>query len=271
MAGVATECSKGVVKGSRIKVPARGISAHRGACDTCPENTLDAFREAINVGAHIIEIDVKFTKDRELVVIHDNTVNRTTNGEGNVSDYTLSEIKRLDAGNWKSSEFKGTQVPTLKETLNIMPENFLLIFDIKGGKELVERVLELVVEDNRLHQSVFLNSGPVLKAIRTINPNVLINIAGPRNDMSKYVNMAIELKADIANVTGTDTTEFLEHMKKLHKNGIRLQNSVVNSPEELRKLFAAGIDFCLTNELHMMMKVAEEFGIKPMKPEFRSK
>jgi glycerophosphoryl diester phosphodiesterase len=271
LAGVATECSKGVVKGSRIKFPARGISAHRGACDTCPENTLAAFREAINVGAHIIEIDVQFTKDRELVIIHDNTVNRTTNGDGKVSGYTLAEIKRLDAGNWKSSEFKGEQVPTLKETLNIMPENTWLLFDIKGGKELAERVLEMIGEENRLNQSIFLNSGPVLKSLRTINPNILINIAGPRGDMWKYVNMATELKADLANVTGTDTTEFLEQMKKLHKNGIRLQNSVVNSPEELRKLFAAGIDFSLTNELHMMMKIVEEFGIKPLKPKFRSK
>ena len=231
-----------------------------------------AIREAVNVGAHVIELDIHFTKDRELVVIHDGTVNRTTDGEGKVSDYSLAEIKKLDAGSWKSPKFKGERIPTLREALAIMPENAWIILDIKEEKELVEKVAEMIVEEDRLHQSLFGSGLPNINAARTVNPNARSIIMGPRDDMRKYVNMAIELKADFANITLPKpvTPEFIAFMKKLQKNGVHVENATVNSPEEIRRLFAAGIDFSLTNELHIAMKVVEEFGIKPLKPKFRS-
>ncbi len=79
-------------------LPIRGICAYRGASNTYPENTRASFREAIRLGAHMIEMDVCFTKDRQLALMHDVTVDRTTNGSGTVSELTLEEIKRLDAG-----------------------------------------------------------------------------------------------------------------------------------------------------------------------------
>lgn len=91
------------------------VIAHRGASTIAPEHTMIAYKKAIENGADYIEIDLRMTKDGELVSIHDNTVDRTTNGQGNVGDFTLAELKKLDAGSWFSEEFAGETIPTLDE------------------------------------------------------------------------------------------------------------------------------------------------------------
>ncbi len=107
-------------------LPERGICAHRGAMETHPENTLAAFKEAVFLGAHMIEFDVRLTKDGHLVILHDETVDRTTNGMGKISELTLHEVKQLDAGSWKSEIFTGEKIPTLQEVLIVLPENIWL-------------------------------------------------------------------------------------------------------------------------------------------------
>lgn len=113
------------------------IFAHRGSKCNRPENTLAAFKEAIRVGADGIELDVHRTKDHHLVVIHDETVDRTTNGIGYVRDLTLSEIKELDAGSWFAPFYFREKVPTLEEVLQfLVAENFqgTLNIEIKTDK-----------------------------------------------------------------------------------------------------------------------------------------
>lgn len=97
------------------------IIAHRGLDETYPENTLTAFRAALEKGM-AIEIDVRGTSDEELIVFHDDTVDRTTDGEGRVAQMTLAEVKALDAGSWWADEFAGERVPTLIETLDVVKE-----------------------------------------------------------------------------------------------------------------------------------------------------
>ncbi|WP_409377624.1 glycerophosphodiester phosphodiesterase [Gracilimonas aurantiaca] len=93
------------------------IIGHRGASAYAPENTMSAFRMAAEMGAEMIELDIVLSKDGVPVVIHDETLDRTTNAKGLVSDYTLEELKMLDAGSWFSDEFKGEAIPTLEEVL----------------------------------------------------------------------------------------------------------------------------------------------------------
>ncbi len=94
------------------------VIAHRGYRAAFPENTISAFMAAIEVKADMIELDVCLTRDRVPVVIHDMTLDRTTNGTGLVSEYKLSELKEFDAGSWFSSKYKGESIPTLEETLD---------------------------------------------------------------------------------------------------------------------------------------------------------
>lgn len=83
------------------------IIAHRGASGTAPENTFAAFQKAVDLRADMIELDVHLTRDKQLIVMHDSTVDRTTDGKGKIADLTLGEIKMLDAGSWFGAEFAG--------------------------------------------------------------------------------------------------------------------------------------------------------------------
>jgi glycerophosphoryl diester phosphodiesterase len=96
------------------------VIAHRGFSGVAPENTLVAIRRGIEIGADMAEIDVTLSKDGYVVVIHDETLDRTTNGTGPVSDATLEELQRLDAGSWFAPEFAGEKIPTLGEVLDLV-------------------------------------------------------------------------------------------------------------------------------------------------------
>lgn len=97
------------------------VEAHRGASAECPENTLCAFRRAVEVGAPSIELDVHVTRDGELVVMHDETVKRTTGAEGRIADLALAELRRLECGAHKHPRFAGEPIPTLAEALALTP------------------------------------------------------------------------------------------------------------------------------------------------------
>ena len=129
------------------------IFAHRGSKCNRPENTLAAFQEALRVKSDGIELDVHLSKDNQLVVIHDEKVNRTTSGKGRVRDLRLAELKQLDAGSWFDSRFRGERIPTLKEVINLLTkENFTgflnieLKTDIVDYPDIEEKVLELVAQ-----------------------------------------------------------------------------------------------------------------------------
>ena len=105
--------------------------AHRGFSSQYPENTLLAFQKALNLGVPHMEFDLQITADNHLVIMHDRTVDRTTNGSGNVSDITLAQIKELDAGSHLSTEFAGEKVPTFEETLNLLGGRAKMAIELK--------------------------------------------------------------------------------------------------------------------------------------------
>lgn len=113
------------------------IIAHRGSAGTHPENTLPAFMEAVRSGADGIELDVHLTSDQQLVVIHDESVDRTTDGKGLIRELTLAQIKELDAGSWFDKKYQATKISTLQEVLNLLLQmrfrGFLCI-EIKTNK-----------------------------------------------------------------------------------------------------------------------------------------
>ena len=109
------------------------VVAHRGACAYAPENTTAAFDLAVQLGADYIEFDLRVTRDGQLVVIHDETVSRTTNGVGRVDELTLREIRSLDAGSWFDPKFSGQRVPTFEEMLDRYHGRVGLLVELKGG------------------------------------------------------------------------------------------------------------------------------------------
>jgi glycerophosphoryl diester phosphodiesterase len=124
------------------------VVGHRGTVKFAPENTMSSFERAIELGADLLEMDVRETKDGHMVILHDDTVDRTTNGRGLVTDLTLQEIKALDAGSWFSPEFRGERVPTLKEVLAAIRGRALPDIDFKAGDP--KKLIAILKEEDLL-------------------------------------------------------------------------------------------------------------------------
>ncbi len=123
------------------------VIAHRGASSEAPENTLSSIRQAIALGADAVEFDIRSTFDDELVLMHDDTVDRTTNGYGSVSSMTLSNIRTLDAGYWFNERFRGEKVPTLYEVLSVIARSHLVpLIEMKDRYEAARGAAPAVVE-----------------------------------------------------------------------------------------------------------------------------
>lgn len=154
------------------------IFAHRGSKGTHPENTLEAFAEAIRIGVEGIELDVHLTKDGELAVIHDETVDRTTNGTGYVRDMTMAELKNLDAGSWFSGEFCQSVIPTLAEVLSLLKDTDILlnveiksdIIPYEGIEEKVLQALERYSYKNKAIISSFNHYS--VKKVHDLDPEI---------------------------------------------------------------------------------------------------
>lgn len=252
-----------------ISMPSRGICAHRGASETHPENTLSALCEAVRLGAHMIEFDVALTKDGQLVLMHDNTIDRTTNGKGAVSNRTLAEVKKLDAGSWKHAKFKGERIPTLDEALAIMPENIWLNVHLKGDVELAEKVTKRIVVNKRLHQSFLACGVKAAEAAKRIDGRIKICNMERQGNSLPYVKETIAMKADFIQLYQGKSVD-PAHTKLLREHRIRINFCCANEADVVRGLFEAGTEFPLVDRLAPMLKVADEIGIKRLKPIYRS-
>lgn len=140
--------------------PSMIVAGHRGYKSDYPENTLLSFREALKAGVDMIEFDLRLSKDGVLMVIHDETVDRTTNGSGKVGDLTLNELKRLDAGGWFGSEFEGLKIPTFAELCALLEADphVLLNVEVKrsaDAKEAADQAVRILSERGFLPRCVF--------------------------------------------------------------------------------------------------------------------
>ena len=122
------------------------IVAHRGLPEDYPENTLIAYKHALMLHIDMLEIDVHYTKDKQLVVIHDDTIDRTSNGKGKVLDYTLDELREFDFGAYRGDKFKGERIPTLDEVLDLVDHfSKRLLLEIKKPSQ-YPGIEEMIVE-----------------------------------------------------------------------------------------------------------------------------
>ncbi len=255
--------------GDNISLPERGLCAHRGAMETHPENTLSAFRAAIDAGAHMIEFDVALTSDNELVIIHDATVDRTTDGSGRVDELTLQEIRELDAGSWKSEDFAGERIPTIDEVLEMMPLNIWLNIHLKGDDILGSMVAKKIRDHNRLHQAfIACGAGAALKARNSVPGIMICNMDRMERNLD-YVNETIQMEADFIQLRGIAYPEFAVYTDMLRENRIKINYFGTDDPDLIRILFEMGIDFPLVDDIVNSIDIISELGIKPVIPVFR--
>jgi glycerophosphoryl diester phosphodiesterase len=154
------------------------VLGHRGASAYAPQNTLPAFQLALEQGADGVELDVHLSRDGHAVVIHDFTVDHTTNGTGLVADMTLEQLKALDAGGWMNAKFAGVQVPTLDEVFAVMGDTAIVNVEIKADTVEIEQVVAAVITRHQMTERVVVSSfnPAVLKRFRQVMPEVAIGL-----------------------------------------------------------------------------------------------
>jgi len=264
---------------------ASGACAHRGDSMNAPENTLPAIVSAVSKGAHQIEIDVKISKDGKLVIMHDWTVDRTTDGSGKVSDLTLKQLKALDAGRWFGQAFKGIKIPTLREALDAIPHEILCNVHVHGGPEVTAPVAVLIDEMGHLDHC-FLTLGSDedegMAAARAAVEDIKIckghpadkkinteNIVIAEKTLAHYRKLhqleTIEPRIDFIQLFSTGPFDLIKDtIDKLHSNGIKVNYCCANTDEKIRLLNEAGVDYIMTDNLDLCLRILSDCGIKPV-------
>ena len=239
------------------------VVAHRGFSGAAPENTLIAFEKAIEIGSDMIELDVHLSRDGEIVVIHDETLERTTNGKGMVADHTLKELKRLDGGSSFGPQFAGEKIPTLKEVLDLAKGRVPVNIEIKNpthGKytigELAEKVLRQVNEAGMMDRIIFSSFNPAaLEWIERNEPRAWIaflfhrpwNFLGDIPGSQEYA---------VLNLRNIHLTR--EKVAEIKKAGKRINVYTVNTDEELEQFRRWGVDGIITNHPDRLLRILQK-------------
>lgn len=244
------------------QLPCPAIIAHRGACAYAPENTLAAFELAVEQGADGIEFDVKLSSDGHVVIMHDPTVNRTTNGNGLVKDMALAELKSLDAGRSFSGAFAGEPVPTLAELFERLQDRTCLNIELTNyttqSDALPEKVAELV-EQYRLYENILFSSFSMktLKRIRQLLPNIPAGMLALRGLPGAVSRSFIGRKfgPHALHPYYTDVTRSLVAAQKAHNRKVNVWT--VNDEATMRKLISFGVDGIITNDPILALRCRE--------------
>jgi glycerophosphoryl diester phosphodiesterase len=255
------------MKGRFLGRPLPLVIAHRGYSARFPENTLPAFEAAVAEGADMIELDVAASRDGHPVVIHDDTLERTTAGTGRVGDYTLAELKCLDAGSWMGPAFGGVSIPSLSEVFDALGGRVLVNVEIKPGglngdegtRELIQRVIDCIRRKDLL-SSVVVSSGDyqVLRNVRILDRKIMLAVLGSGPETNIDVEALVKAvgglsyNPDQAYVTG-------ELVGALHRAGILVfpwSTLIDNTAGTMERMLKLGADGFFANDPALFRAIA---------------
>ncbi len=239
------------------------IIAHRGASAYFPENTLPSFEAAVELGADMVELDVQLSRDGEVIVFHDATLERCTNGRGRTADHSLKELKRLDAGSWFDRRFAGTCIPTLEEVLAQCRGKLDVNIEIKneavtagGGME--EQCLDIVDRCRLSGRVLFSSFNPsVLRRLRQLNRHIPVAVLYDKSiygsELPSEITALYEANAFNCGRNELDGTWLVD----LHEHGIPVNVYTVDGEEEMNRLIGAGVDGIFTNRPDVLRKLVD--------------
>ena len=248
--------------------PERGVIAHRGDAAEYPENTALAFRAAVEKGAAMVEFDVWRCKTGELVVCHDSSVDRTTNGKGRIADLTFDEIKVLDAGSKKDVRFASARIPTLERALTCFPRTGILLnIHCKTGDAAPE-VAKLLRRERRIYQGILMcETRKDLETVKAKCPWARTGVIGcvragwgkpwAEDEAWETIRYAAKVGAEFLQVLpNCHCTK--EQLRFLHDHGIRTTYFVANDAQTMREIAAEGHDFIFTDRYSELEPVYRE-------------
>jgi len=240
------------------------IIAHRGASAYAPENTLAAFDLAVRQGADAIELDAKLTKDGQVVVIHDATVNRTTNGKGKVKELTLEELQKLEAGSHFDISFAGEPIPTLGEVLRTVGKEIFVNIELTNYADpfdkLPEKVAEIVAK-NQLADRVFFSSfNPIaLSRIKRLLPEAPCGLLSLNGWKGVLVRTVFGNPGAYQSVHPEVSDASIELINKAHQRNQKVFVYTVNLEEIMEELFLLKVDGIFTDDPLAAQKVLSQF------------
>ena len=235
------------------------VVAHRGASGYAPENTMSSFALALEQGADAVELDVHLSRDGRVVVIHDERLERTTDGHGFVRDHTLAELKRLDAGAWLEARFAGERLPSLDEVLEWAHGRTFVAIELKNAPlwypDLERKVAELV-ERHGMAENVLVISfdHQALQRLRAISPRLPTGAVYACRPADQ-VGLAAAAGAQVLEPHWSYVTP--EDVAAAHAAGLRVSTWATSDPDVLRTLIRAGVDGIATNHPDVLVRLLE--------------
>lgn len=259
--------------------PLPRVVAHRGDSHNYPENTLPAFLSAVRMGIDVVETDVHLTKDGQIVIWHDPTLERNTDGKGVIEEHTLSELRKYDAGytftkdGGKTFPFRGQgiKLSSLEEVLEACPEQRFNI-DLKTNDTRIAEAYLSVIRGAKAENRVCTASFHMknLETIRKIAPDLLTSVStleviplllkSKLNLLPRQFDRKIIFQVPVKQygVTIIDKN-FIERM---HKRGAVIMVWTINEEKEMRRLFSLGVDTIMTDNPALLIKVARDTGLR---------
>lgn len=232
------------------------VGAHRGASKYCPENTMPSFKKALELGTDYIELDVHLSKDEVPVVMHDSRLERTSNGKGRLRDYTVEELKELDAGSWFGESFSGLEIPTLEEVLSWAKGRVGVSIELKQDLEkyahLEERVLEIIRKTNTLNQiQVMSFNHRAVRKMKELDADVFTGII-LFSELCDPVAVTKQSKADFFNTPWVFHSQ--DAINELHNAGFLVCGGMNDDPQKWEEMQSWGIDMAETNTPDVMVE-----------------
>jgi len=238
------------------------VIAHRGFSGQAPENTLVAIRQAIEVGADMVEVDVTVTADGQVICLHDETLDRTTNGSGLPSKLPMAEIKQLDAGSWFSPDYAGEKIPTLTEVLETVKGRILINVEIKSEAvehDVVPKVAVLIADHGMLDEVVVSSFSPdALRQMKVADPAIATATLFNKelHTGRDPLEIVLEVGSRGFNISSKRVTP--EMIERCHRHGIPVAVYTVNEASDMRRLMEMGVDAVFSDHPDRMIEVVEE-------------
>lgn len=233
--------------------------AHRGDNERAPENTLPAIRAAVERGAAQIEFDVKLTRDGRLLILHDATVDRTTNGRGRLAEMTFAEARALDAGAWFGEGYRGTRIPTLEEVVRAIPAGTLMNIHLDAGsKEVAGAAWRVVKGLGRMRDALWAATEEQTRQLKELEAGVRICNMSRQAELAEYVERTIAMKAEFLQIRdeqGGVPERLGEMVRRLHEHGVKVNYFGAQEEGKIRALAEAGVDYILTDRLELCQRV----------------
>jgi glycerophosphoryl diester phosphodiesterase len=241
-------------------LPQPVVFAHRGACAHAPENTLAAFELALTHQADAIELDVKLSADGQVVVMHDATVDRTTNGKGRVRDLSLLELRALDAGSYFSDPYRGEKVPTLEEVFEALGKRMFINVELTNyhtSRDALVETVCMLVKKHKMQKRVLFSSffASNLSKARSYLPEVprgLLALNGLLGVWARSFGFAFG-RYNALHPNLKDMTQ--QEVMRVHRLRRRVHVWTVNDGQDMRRLFNWGVDGIFTDDPALAVRV----------------